>query len=347
MHPPVLFLHPFDAKAGSQRVGAMLVRLLRNEGLDVKVALGFGSNGFLSAQSDVTASFAIESVKLRKLLYPLWLIIANLRSAFAVAKGKIIWANTVHALPAVLPALLFRPGKLVVHIHELQMPGLFRTLLAWAFRRKAILVAVSQHQADHLRLPCRILWNAVGALPPIISRVGHNLVWVGDWRPFKGFDLFVAIAEAGTPFNSIAILGGSPEQYPPSLLSRADAAGIDCRFGMSDPGAMLEGAILALQLSDSRQVDETFSLTAAEAVWNLVPVGAAGSEAVAEVAGPALAFNLNSRDPAEFAAAIRELAADPENLGKLRESCRAVQPDLSEGRYLSDLLSILAAGKST
>ncbi|WP_194751918.1 glycosyltransferase [Thermaurantiacus tibetensis] len=325
-------------------MAALTIACLRAAGLAPEVSVGFGARGFLSEKAGVAPFLAIESPRLRRLLYPVWLAVAALRCLAAVARGTLIFVNAVYALPAALPALMLRPGRIFIHVHELEMPGLFRSLLLFARARGARVIAVSATHAAELGCATDVLMNAVdaGAPPPPPTR-RSRLVFVGDNRPSKGFGLFVAIAEAGVPWSPRAVLGGCPKAHDPKLLARARAAGIELCFGLSDPAQMLADAALLLQLTDPAQVTETFSLTAAEAVWHLVPVGAAGSAAIAEVAGPALAFSLNTRDPGEFANAIRALASDQGRYAELVSGCEHVRSALARERYCQELLTLLTS----
>lgn len=339
--PSVMFVNAFDAYAGSQRVGAMLVRLLRKAGLRVDVRLGFGNQGFVSDLPGASATFAVNTVAYRKLLYPMWLTLAAVRLIAPAVRGSMLWFNTVYSVPAALPVLLFRPSAVIVHIHEIEMPGIFRALLRFAHRRGATLVAVSSDHARRIGLPCRILLNAVGENPPPVARVGDRLVFIGDSRPFKGLDLFIAIAEEGVPWKPVAVLGGTPADYGDAMLDAARAAGVSCRFGLSDPAEMLRDGALLLQLTDPLRATETFSLTTAEAVWHCVPVGCTGSGAVAEVAGAALAFTIAEREPRLFAAAVRALADDPARHAALIAGAASTRSRYSEEAFRDGALAIL------
>lgn len=340
MAAKILFLHAADARAGSQRVGAQTVGALRKAGLQVRIWLGFGAQGFLCADVGAHPMLPFDDMRLRKLFYPLWIALANLRSLISVLTGEHVWANTVYALPAALAPMLLRPSRLVVHVHELEMPRLYHRLTALAAARGARVIAVSHFHARRLGLPVAVVDNAVGQTPPDASP-GRRLVFIGDWRPAKQFDLFVAIAEQVLPLQPRAVLAGREGDYPPALLARARAAGVQLCFGLSDPAVMLEGAALMLQLTDPGQVTETFSLTTAEAVWHLVPVGGAGTEVIGEIAGPALAFNLRSSDPADFAREIRALVADPQRHAALVAACERIRPRFSVGRYAEAVVSLV------
>lgn len=339
--PSVLFVNAFDALAGSQRVGAMVVQVLQRAGADVQVELGFGNRGFLTALPSVRPLLPIENICWRKLLYPFWLMVANLVALLAVIQGRAVWTNSVFALPAALTVVLVKPSRLIVHVHELMMPRILHWMVRLAGKRGATVVTVSRHHANRLELPSTILWNAVGETPPAPPHHRQELVFVGDWRGFKGLDLFVAIARQKLPWKPVAVLGGTVNDYPVKLLSDAKEAGIICKFGLSNPGDMFGAAALALQLSDSLLVDETFSLTAAEAIWHLVPVASAGSKAVAEVAGPGLAFSIDSRCPSEFAQKISALERNPDYHRQLVERCREHRSALSVERFQEEALALL------
>lgn len=336
----ILFLNLADARAGGQRVGATTIACLREAGCRVHVWLGFGGQGFLTRDAGARAFLSIETIRLRKLLYPVWLAVANLRAIFALIAGETVWVNAVYALPAALAPLLARPSRLVIHVHELEMPALFRWLTGVAARRGAHVIAVSGLHAHRLGFATDIIGNSVGRTPPAADP-GDHIVFIGDSRPIKRFDLFVAIAEQGLPWPARAVLAGTAADYPPDLLRRAQAAGVALCFGLTEPAAMLAGAALMLQLTDPKQATETFSLTTAEAVWHLVPVGGAGTEVIAEIAGPALAFNLPSDDPADFARAIHALAADPQRHAALVAQCARIRPAFSLDRYRQAVLHLI------
>ena len=101
----VLFVHPFDALAGSQRVALALIRAFYGLHCSVSVLLGFGSNGFLSRVDGVKVFLSVNHVGLRKALYPLWLAWMVARMLWAVWRREIVWANTIHVVPAVWVAL--------------------------------------------------------------------------------------------------------------------------------------------------------------------------------------------------------------------------------------------------
>ncbi len=338
----LLLYHAFDAYAGSQRVAAALVKVLRQRGHDVEVRLGFGRIGFISAVSGVSRFLAIEDIAWRKRLYPAWLMVANLGAIALLFSRRIVWANSIHALPAVLPMLL-APRRLVIHIHEIDFPAIFLRLLRFAVARGALLVVVSQTQGDMLGLPCRVLPNAVGDVPPPPPAERRRLIFVGNSHR-KGFDLFTAIVQQldAMPLEAVAYIADMPTIDNRTPLALARRAGITVITGETDPRAMFADAWMLMQLTDPALWTETFSLVAAEAVWNLVPVGAAGAAVIDEVAAGAIAFNEASRDPAVIAASIRALWDDPAAYAVLVAGCAVRREDYRADRFADGAEAILA-----
>jgi len=341
--PRVVIVNAFDAFAGSQRVTAMLAAVLRARGHRVLVRLGFGRAGFVSGIPGVRRFLPTERVAARKRLYPLWLAIANLRTIAALVRGDIVWVCTIYALPAVLPMLL-APRRLVIHIHETDFPGIFGALLGLAARRGAAVVAVSRTHAALLGLPARVLGNAVGDTPPTGPTQRDRLIFVGTSRALKGFDLFVAIVEVLGPtrLTPVAYLGDPVAGRDPALLARSAAAGITLIYGETDPARLFADGWLTLQLTDPALWTETFSLVAAESIWHLVPVGAAGAMVVEEIGAGAIAFNDTSRDPVRIAAHVRTLLADAAAHARLVAGCAARRDDFRIDRFGAGAEAILA-----
>ncbi len=322
----------------------MLASALRASGWDVVVRLGFGTSGFLS-DAKVDSRFLSANVpSTRKLLYPLWLVVENIRT-FGLLRGKHrLWANSIHTLPAVLPMLLFAPRRLIVHVHELRFSGLFMALLRFAVARGATLVTVSAHHARQLGLPAHVLWNAVGEMVPAPAP-GAGLIFLGNANALKGFPLFLAVAGRlrDLPLEPRAFVAGGLNHPDETTLAAAQAAGVAVVIGETRPERHWAGAWLALQLTDPALWEETFSLVTAEALWHLVPVGGAGTAVLPEVAGDALAFNIASRDADEIAAAIRALWADPARHAALVEAAARIRPNFAFERFADEAAAIAEA----
>ena len=133
----VNILHAFDAHAGAQRVAATLVAGLRSRGCVVRLRLGFGTIGFLSEVDGLSRFMRLNQPLARKLFYPIWLLVENLRTCALLASRSVLWLNAVYAVPAGLPALVLAPRRAVIHVHETRVPGPLLRLIAWAGRRGA------------------------------------------------------------------------------------------------------------------------------------------------------------------------------------------------------------------
>ena len=339
----IIVVHAFDAHAGAQRVAAQLVAGLRQHGRDARLWLGFGSNGFISDARPDWRFLPIEPPRWRKILYPLWLVAANLAALLPVLRGDTLWVNSIAAVPAAGPFLLFAPRRLVIHLHENNLPAVAARLVAWAGRRGAAVLAVSDYHRRRLGLDCRVLANAVGqGEPPPPPLVRDRIVYVGTIGAMKGLPLFVQLAQRlrHDDIECHAFLAGSPVSPSDADLATLDAAGITVTIAETRADRLYDRAWLVLQLTDSALADETFSLVAAEAIWHLVPVGGAGAGVLPEVAGAGLAFNLPGRDAAEMAAAIRALRADPARHAALVEGCRAERARFTIDRFVTAALAI-------
>lgn len=338
----ILLLNPFDAHAGSQRVGRDMVELLAAAGHDVRVRLGFGGAGFLSDVAGVTPDLRCADVRIRKLLYPLWSLLVALPVALAVLRGRVVWANTVYAvLPAALAALI-RPGRVVIHLHEATFTKAFIPLLRLMVRRGVRIVCVSADQAGRVGLPATILSNAVTLPARDVPSTRDRLLFVGTTQLIKGFALFVAVSEllGDLPLRKVAYLSDET-RHDRSLVAAARQAGIDIVFGESSPDVLYRDGFLLLQATDPDRWTETFSLVAVEAMARLVPVAGAGATVLVEVLGDALAFDMPSRDPQAIADAIRALHADPIRYDALRTACARRRANFTEDVFSGRLIGLL------
>lgn len=338
----VLFVNPFDAHAGSQRIGRAVVAALEGDGAEVSVRLGFGGRGFLSELPQVDPDVRCDNVPVRKLLYPLWALVTQLGIAWASARGRIIWANTVYSLPPALLAILLFPRSIIVHVHEATFPRLFGILLRLAAWRGATIVCVSADQAQRLGVVSRILPNPV--VQPLHDGPSRRdrLLFVGTTQPIKGFDLFVSVCNhlSDFPLRKAAYLSDE-SRCDRALVSLAGASGIEIIFGESAPEAMYADGFLVLICTDPRLFLETFSLVAAEAASRLVPVGGAGVTVLSEVLGDALAFDDPSRNPQRIARAIADLHRDPARVANLRQACEARRIHFSEAVFAARIAKLL------
>ena len=319
----VILLHPFDAWAGSQRVFVVLVQALQGLGVPVDVRLGFGTDGFVSQLKSVHRFLGINHVPIRKLLYPFWIVALIPRMLRAAYGGDIVWANTVHAIPAVLPMLLFAPRRVVLHVHEIEFPRLFHWLLRLANARRARVLCVSNLHRERLGVEAHVLPNCVDGgsgseplEPPVV-------LFVGAISALKGFPLFVDVARRLPPgrVRTAACVPNVP-QAAHRWVENAEAANVEIRRGLSDPSQMFAGATLLLQCTDPALWTETFSLVMVESLACGVPVATAGMAVAPEILGAAWAFDVPSRDPDSIAAEISTLLDDAPRLQRLRTAAR-------------------------
>lgn len=323
--PNITLLVPFDAIAGSQRMAVAVNRALTAAGCQVNIRLGFGSNGLISSDLGVRPFLNINVISLRKILYPLWILWEMIRNGARVTGGHLVWANTIHAAPATLIALLARPQSVIIHLHEVDFPWIFRRFLTFADRRGALLLCVSRFHRESLRLNALVIPNCSGVEGPRVADAANDrsrLLFVGNTSKEKGFDLFIAVCRElrGSDLRCTAFLPNL-ESSNPALCKQAIAAGIEVRYGVTDARKIYSDGAFLMQCTDSARWTETFSLVAAESVTCLVPVVCAGATVIHEIAGPALAFDDPTRNPRVIANRIKSLLANREEYNELINAC--------------------------
>jgi len=321
----ILLINPFDAVAGSQRIAVNIVRALRTIECKLDVRLGFGSDGFLSRCSGVKRFLPTNNIKVRKFLYPLWLLILVPRVFISVISGEVVWANTIYAAPAAFLAVLFSPRRVIIHVHELDFPIIFTAFLSFAVHRGANLLCVSDFHRRELGLKAVILPNSVSVThDELVHQHQNRLVFVGNTSAEKGFSLFIEVVRclSGCDLIPVAFFP-SQEHCDTTLLLQAESVGIAVRYGVTDPNEMYEGGFLSLLCSDPELWRETFSLVSVESMCCLVPVASAGTKVVREILGNAFAFDVSSRDPVEIASEIRKLQLNTKRHEDLVLACRA------------------------
>lgn len=179
-------------------------------------------------------------------------------------------------------------------------------LLAHADR----VIVPSASAADRLRaLGLPLDAGRLDVLPPPVqlpdqaadAAAGRHALVAGRLAPEKGVELAIdACAAAAVP---LVVAGDGPQG--PALRARAAARGGEVRFVGAVPPATLAGlrATAGLALVPSRSA-ETFGLAAAEAMAAGVPVLAARSGALPEVAGADAI--VDGFEPQDWAAAIAD-----------------------------------------
>ena len=315
----VLFVHPFDALAGSQRVAVALIRAFYGLNCRVRVLLGFGTNGFVARLDGVRAFLSVNHVGLRKALYPLWLVMLMPRMLWAVWRREIVWANTIHAIPAVLLVLVLAPSRVVVHVHEIEFPRLFGWLLDWAVSRGATMLCVSDFQRRELGIRAGVLHNCVDKMGEALPSQPPVLLFVGAVSALKGFPLFIEVVSRLPPgmFTAVACVPSLPDSAH-EWIARAQHLGVILRCGLADPEDIFAGATLLIQCTDPGIATETFSLVMSEALAFGVPVATTGMGVASEVLAGAWAFDAPSREPDLVASKIVALCQDKPRLASLR-----------------------------
>lgn len=337
-----LLLNPFDAFAGSQRVACDTIDRLTEVGHHMSVRLGFGGGGFLSNLPITATDFDISNVSMRKLLYPLWALLVSLPVAMSVLRGRIVWANTIYAVPPAFLAAMLCPGRVVIHLHEANFSKLFFPVLHLMVRRGAHLLCVSADHAARIGLPATVIYNSVPIPTQDPESACDRLLFVGTTQAIKGLALFVAVCEMlrNLQLRTVAYLSDEA-RHDVGLVERARRAGVDVVFNQFDPEILYRDGFLLLQATDPTLCAETFSLVAVEAMARQVPVASAGTTVLKEVLGDALAFDVPSRDPVVIAGLIRSLHADQGRHKMMRAACARRRTAFSQDAFQDRLEELL------
>lgn len=338
----ILLVQPFDAHAGSQRVAHAIATVLARRGVDVSIKLGFGGKGFLSEMPGVRPDIRCDDVAIRKILYPLWVLLALVPTALAALRGRTVWVNTVYSIAPAMLAILLVPKRTIIHLHEVTFPRPFHLLIWLAVRRDATLVCVSADQARRLGVSAELLPNSVGRPESDAVSRADRLLFVGTTQAIKGFALYLAVCRnlEGLALRKAAYLSDE-DRHDPALVEAARSMGVEVVFGERSPDAIFADGFLVLLCTDPRLWVETFSLVAAEAVTRLVPVAGVGVTVLDEVVGEALAFNDPDRDPDRIARDVRGLYQDPQRMTELRAACAERRPHFAEDAFADRLFALL------
>jgi glycosyltransferase involved in cell wall biosynthesis len=341
----VHIVHPFNGYSGAQRVAQHLLRAMTALRIPVDLRVGFGENGFLTDDQPSMVWLAVNSVPLRKLLYPVWLFWMNMWCLLQAARGNFIWLNTIHALPAATLLWLINPNNALIHLHEATFPKVFHWLLRVAQWRGLQTVCVSDFHRRTLNVDATVLPNCVWHETPQFNQTETSrsaVVFVGAATRMKGFDLFLDVANAlGPTFCCRAYLACQSNQLPTEFEAAIRQSGADMHYGKTNPATFFGDAWLTLMLTDPKRATETFSLVAAESVFFGVPVASSGSAVVAELCSDALAFDEPSRRADLIADQIITLHKDNERQRLLGAACARRSADLGSNQFIQNVGALL------
>jgi glycosyltransferase involved in cell wall biosynthesis len=321
----LIFVNAFDALAGSQRVAVSLFRAFLDLKIPFKIYLGFGNVGFISEFGGVDRFSSVNLPVIRKLLYPFWVLFLWPKILYAIFKKKIIWANAVYAIPAILPAVLFSPSRLVIHVHEVDFSVIIKILLFFAARQGVCILCVSNFHRERVFTGAKVLLNSVMSSGWAKRQDVPTILFVGNATALKGFPLFIEVIKLlpAHQFRAVACVP-SISAASNDLIERAFLAGIEIRVGISDPAQIYTEASLLLQCTDPNLWTETFSLVVVEAISFAVPVATVGLMVAGEILGDAIAFDVPVRDPTVIAAKIVKFFENESNVYEA-QSLSAIQ----------------------
>jgi glycosyltransferase involved in cell wall biosynthesis len=264
----------------------------------------------------------------------------------------LVHANTLITIPEAVVARRARRG-VVMHVHEVLPRGTRPAVAAWCVRRTAhTVVAPSLAAAAALRaagLSPTVVRNGVPLPGNVRRRDGKGRLVIGTVGTIsrgKGSDCFVAAAahvRTALPqaeFRMIGAPASEPERsWAQALIASARAGGV--RWGTTDDifAELREWDLFVLP---SRQ--DAFPLAVLEAMASGLPVVATRVGGIPEQVTPETGVLVEPGDGQALAAAILELAGQPDRLSAMGAAARArVQDGLSLERQAARLDEVYRA----
>jgi glycosyltransferase involved in cell wall biosynthesis len=264
----------------------------------------------------------------------------------------LVHANTLITIPEAVVAR--RTGSAVLmHVHEVLGSGRRSAVAAWCVRRTAhMVVAPSRAAAAALRsagLEAGVVPNGVPLPASVRRRDGGGRLVIGTVGTIcrgKGSDAFVAAAEQvrralpDAEFRMIGAPAAEPERsWAQALIASARAGGV--RWGTTDD-VFAELRDWDLFVLPSRQ--DAFPLAVLEAMASGLPVVASRVGGIPEQVTPETGVLVEPGDGDALAAAIVELARQPDRLSAMGAAARArVEDGLSLERQAARLDEIYRA----
>jgi glycosyltransferase involved in cell wall biosynthesis len=279
------------------------------------------------------------------------------RSGAEMIYSQSLWAH----FDAVLAGRICRVPT-VLHVHDLVVPGIGRSLLSQAASRSALTIAISQAVASciHADGRVRVAYQGVDVDrfrpgrrdPRVRAELGAGpddlLVGViGRIDPEKGIHHVVtALAAMARPRPRLAIIGAAtrgPNRYISELTTAARTAlGDDVRFVGTRTD--VPDVLRALDVMVSAAASEPYGLAILEAMATGTPVVATAAGGAVELLEQGVTGILvPPGDPPALTSALERLAADRDLRMALAQRSRSsvLARGLTEPRYAETIASLL------
>ena len=289
---------------------------------------------------------------LRYCLVQLYTFFLSFRWMFC--KDVVFYINTL--LP-VGPALAGRMmGKRVVyHYHENAfVKGAFYKMLAAMMERLANrIICVSEYQASFLicKEKVTVIPNALPEAfvqrlkPDPEAAFGRKTVlMLGSLKEYKGTKEFIQLSQRMLQYRFVLVINDTQENIDDYLKDKYDTLGENLVLypRQADVATFYQQASVVLNLSDKRQVIETFGLTALEAMTAGLPVIVPTEGGIAEMVDDGInGYKIDVADLDKIEQHIQELLTDKTKYVEMAEQALACAKRFDANEMIDQITRII------
>lgn len=268
------------------------------------------------------------------------------------SKKDIIYVNTMLPFGAAIGGKLIG-AKVIYHIHETSItPKIFKIFLRfWVSTCAAEVIYVSNFvaRAETINKPSRILWNALENDFAATATNQRKQTWQNDQvlmiaslKAYKGLDEYIALANSLPALKFDLVLNASREAIAVYFDERPMPDNLSLYPAQENVHPFYQRADIVVNLSRPEAWQETFGLTALEAMSYGIPVIVPPVGGIAEVVEDCITgFHLNGKDTPGLQYIIDALRTTPSYYRFISEEAVAHAANFSESEFINKSLTIL------
>lgn len=348
--------HLLNDYSGSPKVLRQLLKGWAGAGHEVFLQTSLSKQGFLSELEGVHTEDNAYRFH-QALPYRLLALLRSQLTAFwsvikQAGREDIVYINTILPFGAAIAGKL-KGARVIYHIHETSVnPLVFkRFLLLWVRLCATEVIYVSDFlaQAEPLALPAHILWNALEDtfLEQAEGRRPHHwgsgtLLMIASLKRYKGVDEFVDLAVAVPDMPCELVVNATTEDIAHYFTGQNLPDNLTIYPVQQDVHPFYQRAAVVLNLSRPEEWQETFGLTALEAMAYGLPVIVPPVGGIAEIVLEGqTGFHLNGKDTLSIKATLETLRAEPRLYQTLSRQALAHAKTFAEPNLLARSKAIL------